>query len=439
MTKAKAFRKNILSNASATAAGLAVQLLLVSILARSLNVVDFADYVTAMALVAIAELLSDFGTRIWATHSFALQEPEDKILRLSVRSKVFYTVAGFAILAFFGIKLLSPGGLILTMLIAVTQPGTDPLLWYLRGKEKLYVEAWIVFSWRVASAVVMGAFAFFGAGIVMLLSIWLACNLLRTVFSSRLAVMSKLRLGSFFRPEPLNELIEVVKTAFPVGAAFLMMSLYQRLSVLLLKAEGTPLDVAVFGAAFTLVASSGFISTSITVSAFPRLVQALEAGDTVSFNSIMKEKLHLITLIMGSICAIGILFSPLIISVFYGATYDASKAIMTIMMPGLYISCINFSLKYVLNSLGLSWLDFVSVCLGIFFLVIILFSKMDVPLAQKAALAWVGGELAVFFLKWVFLKRSGKYEAMVLARVLLVFFLLSAGAFAKLNYLPLGE
>lgn len=434
MTPGKQFKRNIFSNAGATAIGSAVQLAMVSVFARYLDVDGFAGYLTAAAIIAVAEMGSDFGTRIWATQTFALPQPANRILRIALKSKIFYSVIGALILLLIPVKVLSNTNMALSILVAATQPSTDPLLWYLRGRERLDVEAAIVLSWRVVTAAAMALAAFTSVGLGTLLVIWLAGNVLRIAVSSRLPIMSELFSGGLFASEPSYDVAKIIKATFPIGAAFILMSLYQRLGVLGLNLKGTLNDVAVFGGAFTLVASSGFIATSITVSSFPRIAVALESKDWGSFNSLINSKLSYITWVIAPMCLAGIVLSSFVMPLLFGARYKASSVVMILLMPGLYVSCMNFALKYVLNIIGLNWFDLASVSIGMAVFMAVLLSPARLPLYQTAALAWGIGELAVFLSKWAVLIRFGRHCSIELYRPLLILFALSGMATIWYSY-----
>jgi len=69
-------RANFLSDAGGTAVGLLVQAALLMVLSRTAEVNEFAVYLSAAAVVAIAEISADFGTRIRGLGYFATRLQE---------------------------------------------------------------------------------------------------------------------------------------------------------------------------------------------------------------------------------------------------------------------------------------------------------------------------------------------------------------------------
>jgi hypothetical protein len=84
----------------------------------------------------------------------------------------------------------------LSVLVAATQPGTDPFLWFLRAKERLDAEAVVVLISRVVMALSMIAAALLGCHLTTLLVIWLTCNVLRILIESRLKIVQPLFEGA---------------------------------------------------------------------------------------------------------------------------------------------------------------------------------------------------------------------------------------------------
>ncbi|MCA9049077.1 MAG: hypothetical protein KDA89_10145, partial [Planctomycetaceae bacterium] len=65
---------NVLSNLAGNTVNSVLQLGLLLALARLLNTSTYAAFLTASALIGIAEISSDFGTRLWATRRFAASD-----------------------------------------------------------------------------------------------------------------------------------------------------------------------------------------------------------------------------------------------------------------------------------------------------------------------------------------------------------------------------
>jgi len=399
------FYKNIFSNAGASALNSVVQLLLILFLARCLSVEAFAVFLTATAIIAVGEIASDFGTRIWATKRFAVSLQPKQIFVHSLVAKGVFSTLFLGIVLAIPLKMLDVIKALLAVAIAMTQPQSDPLIWYLRGKERLDVEAIIVMSWKVASTIAIASIAFGGRDVTVLLTAWLTFNVIRILIEWRLKFLEPLKKGaiSFDR----NDFwLKVICEAFPIGLAFLLMALYQRLGVLLLGEISNSNTVALYGAAFTLVASSGFLATSITVSSFAPLVRKISQGEWEQTKKVIVRNLNLIMLFFLPACIFGALIAPFAISIIYPKEFIRATIVVFALLPGLYISTINFGLKYSLNALGLNWIDTLSAAFGIIVFSTILLLPKWTSILEVSGWAWGIGELSIFFIKWSAIRKD---------------------------------
>lgn len=417
------FYRNILSHAGATAIGSGVQLVLILALSRWLSIENFAGFIAATAVVGLGEMISDFGVRIWSTRQFAIRDNSEDVLGSALLAKAGFSILLLATILLFPVPILSPEQALLAVLIACIQPSTDPLLWYMRGKGRLDVEAAVTLSWRLANAALLGATAFFVGGLTWLLLGWLVSNAIRTWGEWNMPLLGIIRQGHVFGMEGLRtRALSVARLSFPVGLAFVIMALYQRLGVFVLGKISTPEMVAHFGAAFTLVASAGFVATSITVSSFPTLAKAADAGEWGQVSNIVNQKLWLVMMVFLPACFVGMVVAPWVIAWLYPLAYAPAAVAMVSLLPGLYISSINFALKYVMNILHCNWLDVMSVIVGILiFIAFLLFYKEGKQLLAVAGLGWGIGEASIFLIKWAVLHRDERVNQIKLGRHLAIF------------------
>ncbi len=177
------------------------------------------------------------------------------------------------------------------------------------------------------------------------------------------------------------------------------MTLVQRLGVFMLDQMGTDEDIAIYGAAFTLVASAGFVGTAITVSSFPSLAKAVKAGDTSRISSLVNSTVFLVTITMLCVSLAGMLLAPLIFTLLYPDTFSTGASVMAWLLPGLLVSSVNFSLKYTLNAMNINWADLATVLAGLAMFVAIMQYGPVEALPVRAAFSWVCAELFIFLLK----------------------------------------
>ena len=218
------FGRNVLSNSGANAIHAAMQLGLICLLFDWLNDADYAAFLMAGYLIGLLEISSDYGGRLWATRKFAVTKTPSLVMRQSFSLKIAYTLAGVAILAFLPFATLSLPALGLCVLIGFTQPGTDPYLWQLRGRERLDIEAGAVLASRVAIAVAMVIAAALNGGLLLLLTIWLAGNVLR-MLGVKLRVSPVDGTDDGKAPEPpsgSDGVRRVIMDVFPLGTALVL-------------------------------------------------------------------------------------------------------------------------------------------------------------------------------------------------------------------------
>lgn len=404
------FWRNILTNAGGHTVGAAIQFGLILVLPRLISIDAFAGYITALAVIAVGEMASDFGARIWATRRFALGEPAAETLLMSFLTKLAFSVVfsiGALALPF---STLTELQVLIVLLIAMLQPSTDPIMWFLRGRERLDIEAATVLSWRAICAVTLVAVAYMGGSLTMMLFGWLAWSVVRIVVEVRYRAVKPLfeGLSVAWREVTRTALLETAKECAPLGAAFVLMSLFQRIGVLLLGELGTVHDVANYGLAFSLAASAGFVATSVTVSSFPALARRVAAGDIAGAEAIARRKLKLVSALVLPICILGIVAAPFVIGLAYPKSYWPAAEILIWLMPGLYISCLNFALKYLLNALGLNWRDAATAIIGIVAFPVVAFVPAWPMLAPGAAFAWTAAETLIFIGKAAILWRDGR-------------------------------
>jgi O-antigen/teichoic acid export membrane protein len=193
----------------------------------------------------------------------------------------------------------------------------------------------------------------------------------------------------------MSSTTRLIRDSFPVGLTFLLMALFQRVAVLLLGHRGDVREVAWFGAAFSLVSSAGFLATSITVSSFAGLSRAADAGNWVAVTELTRRTLRWIGLVFFPSCLVGGFTAPWIVKLLYPDDFTPAAAAILYLLPGLYISSLNFALKYLLSALQMNWLDTLTVALGLSVLIFGILAAPTNNLLRSAALAWSGGELAI--------------------------------------------
>lgn len=414
INNASPYRKNVISNAGANAFGSIIQFALVFFLVHWLPVHEFAIYITIAALVAVGEMLSDFGLRIWAQRHFAIQNDAATPFAIASSTKIVFSVVFGMALMMYPWHGMDTWQVSIAVLIAVTQPPSDPMLWFLRGKERLDIEAVVLIGWRFFNAVAILLVGMLGKGIDGILITWLSVNVLRLIIEAGINLIRPLWRQARQVPVALADVYKAARQAMPIGLSFVLLSLYHRLGVFLIGEHGTPTDVALFGAVFTLVASAGFVATSITVAGFSPLSRAIEANSLAEATAICHRKLRLIGLVFFPSCLIGMLIGPGVIGLLYPPNYFPAGEAMPLLLAALFLSTINLALKYALNALKYNWQDAASASFGIAtFIAVYLLPPWHSP-PVGAAFAWCMAEGIVFLLKLITLRKDKRLSLPIL-------------------------
>lgn len=404
---AVSLKRNIVSHAGAVFVGLVVQLSLVVVLSHLLEVQSFSVYLMVAALVGVFEIASDFGTRIWAMRQFSAAGAAPRSLLLALLGKGIFTLVFGLLVLLLPMRAEHTAYIVLGLLIAITQPSTDPLIWYLRGTERLDIESAFVLAWRLCNAVSMLVLAYSGVAVLYLFVSWFVLNVCRILaeciqpFARRLfAVRSaNVRIISF------EELTNLVRIAIPIGLASSGAALFQRLGVIALGRWATSSDVANFGAAFSLVSSSTFLAVSISVASFPRLTRAIDDHDYSRAREVLGRKVGLTLIAFLMVATGGMIVGPIIVRLLFSSSLHDAPRMLVLLMPGVVISAVNIAMKYLLNALHSNWWDALSVTCGVctFLAVFWLFNATGAQAA--AAVGWCFGELAVFVLRYLVVLR----------------------------------
>jgi len=393
---------------------------------------DYAGFILANAAIAVGEMFSDFGTRIWAIRNHALGMGLRDGLRFIMVAKVGYTTLFGAALFVLMTGQLSVELRLLIALVAFVQPSTDPLLWLFQGREQLYLEALFTLVWRIAVSAAMYVVADMTHNLSLILTTWLLASLVRVA-----AELLWIWWRGFGRSDPAASswhgssprLLRTSAEVFPVGCAFVLMCLYQRVGIFALSHVTDVLSVALYGTAFSLVTVPGFVAMSVSSSLFPRLSRHVHSSDVRAATNTANQGLMVIAFIFAIISIGGVIAAPLVFGLLLPPRLYAGYIVTQILFPGLYISSLSVFLKYCMNALSLNVHDAGASALGIvLFLLVLTVPNWRVPV-QGAALAWNIGESSIFVLRGAMIARDGRISMRRAVELGTLYFVLIAVAY----------
>ncbi len=405
------FGKNVAADAASTIIGVGTQLALLLFLAHRLPTAGYAAYILATATIAVGEMFSDFGARMWAIHYVATGGTLASLARPAFVLKALYTLI-FAVLALMLHPIsLSRWDVALIAMIAFFQPSSDIILWYFRGREELYKDAAYRLVWRIAATLAMFLLAIEGANLTALLLAWLLTSVAR-VLAEAYAVRTVLHASQVgtakSAPAGRIQASNMIRATFPIGIAFVLMSIYQRTGVFALERVATHASVAAFGTALSIVGVSGFLAITIATALFPRLSRSVKNEDWQAATRVLDRGMFLVAFVFGLIALGSVAVAPWLFDIVVPRPLRYGATVMQVLAPGIYISSLSVLLKYCLNAKMLNVHDAIATATGILmFLLTMLVVRSRGP-AEVAAVAWNVGETTMFLGRLCVLKLGGR-------------------------------
>ncbi|MEZ6125913.1 MAG: lipopolysaccharide biosynthesis protein [Planctomycetaceae bacterium] len=399
---------NIVSNAGGNSLNAVIQLLVLLLLARWLSTSAYASWLKAGVLIGFAEVASDFGIRWWAVRRMAADSSPQPAFAAAFIGKLLWTMLSILTLTVIPLGFLSTTELLLCVLVAATQPGTDPALWYLRSRERLDIEAVLLLAGRVLTAVLLIASARSQVSLTGLLAVWMICNVIRLLLTLSLPVCRPLL--SVRSLPALSGVVVCLREAFPIGVSLLLAPLLTQAALTFVSLVGTDADVTEFGTAFKLVIAAGFVGTGIVVSSFAGMSRAARDEDRSAAAAHLRTMLLIMTGAVGTLCLAGILLSRPVAAWLLPERLAAAGGLMIALMPGLYLSCVNMAAKFALNAFDRNWSDVHCMLCGFAVFAMSCGLLSSLPLAIHAAVSWTVTEAAVLICRWIQLKRADRHH-----------------------------
>jgi O-antigen/teichoic acid export membrane protein len=173
--------------------------------------------------------------------------------------------------------------------------------------------------------------------------------------------------------------------------------LYGRAGVLLLKGLATDRQVAYFNIGYMLSQPLGFISSALSISAFPSLARRAALGPAGVGSVLRKTLKYQIVMAMPIAVGLSLLAERVIPFLFHHADFQAASGPLRVLSLGLPLIFLNLTSRYVLAALDAQRAYLAAIVLGLG-VNVALSAALVRPLgAAGACLGLLGGELAVFF------------------------------------------
>ncbi len=359
----------------------------------------YGQYAFYYALVPLIASLGDLGVGVIITREVARDRALGaRFLGDAILVKGVVSAALLLIVAVTAPLLLDPAPALLIVLVTATgliDLSQDVGVWVFRAHDRQDLEGLVLLVSQVAWLAGIGVCALFKFPVPFALG---AATL---AFALRLAVgataLARTLYPPVFAPQ-WRRLKALIAEGLPFGLAMFTVVLYGRVGVLLLKALASDADVAYFNVGYLLSQPLGFISSALSISAFPALARRAPLGPE-GVGPVLRKTLK-VQLVMALPLAVGLalLAERVIPILFHGGGFLPAGVALRILSLGLPLIFLNLTSRYVLAALDAQRAYLRAIALG-------LAVNVALSAALAGALGFVGacvgllaGELAVFLM-----------------------------------------
>src|SRR3989344_5282894 len=343
--------KNLLFLASGELVSKILQFVLMVYAARLLDQASFGKFSFALSLSFIAIIAADLGINQLLIREIARDKKD--ISRYFINA--FVVKLSFAFVAYFFIIILlnalnypSDTRYVVYAIWIFTIISTFTDLFYsiFRAFEKMFFDAMIKTLRMIILASVGLYVLFHGYGVLAFSIVFIGVELLMLIIAYFIATRKFMKLSFEINFEFMKNL---VKTAFPLGIAFIFSSIYFYIdSVMLSKMRGD-VEVAVYSVAYNLALAILFIPAVYTNAIYPVMsVYFKTSKENLVF--LYKKSFKYLYIIGLPISAGLYILADRIIVFFYGMAYLGSVIALQIIAWFLFIKFLNYLMGYVLSS-----------------------------------------------------------------------------------------
>jgi O-antigen/teichoic acid export membrane protein len=277
---------------------------------------------------------------------------------------------------------------------AVLEFGQDVSIWMVRARERLDLEAVLLLVSQTAWIAGIALGVTLHATLPFLLATAVGAFLLRTWVGARM--LSRLGLVPSFATVPAR-VLQLAAEGWPVAASLLLVVLYGRVGVFVLKGLATDADVACFNVAYMLSQPFGFLGSALAVAVFPafsRLGGRASTELTRALRAASKYQLVVSLPLSAGLYMLADRIVPLLFHEHAGyAQAVAALGVTSLALPFVFL---NLQSRYLLAAVGRQRVYLLGVSCGL--LVNVLGCLLTVPSFGVTGAAWtfVAAEGLVF-------------------------------------------
>jgi O-antigen/teichoic acid export membrane protein len=332
----------------------ALSILSAALLTRHLGVGRFGDYTTVLSLVGVLSAVTDAGMSTVGQREFAVREGAERaeLMRDLLGLRIVLTAIGVLLVAIFAVAAdydaaLLTGAILAglgTIALVVQHTHTIPLAAALR----LGTLSTLDLVRQVLSVAAIVALVLVGAGVLPLLAVALAVNLVLIPPTAALA-RHQISLRFALRPRRWAALLRLT-VSFSLAAA--VGTIYIYTAQILTSLVSTPHQSGLFAASFRVFVVVAAVPGLLVGGALPLLARA--ARDDRERLSYSLERIFQVSLILGVAAALGMLGGAhFVIEVVAGPKFDGATEVLQLQGIALVFSFVLAGWGYALLSLKL--------------------------------------------------------------------------------------
>ena len=307
--------------------------------ARQLGPANYGIIVFATALSASFEPMLDAGM-----HQYNVREMsrDDSVIGRLVSTAFIWKLLSFPLLISLVLTItVAIHGPDHTMILAVGLIAASLLFVSFReafrpiaiSMEKFRVDAILVGFPRLVSFVIVSLVVLFRPDVVLVCTTFLAISftmLLLTAFWFKTQTDIQ-----FLQTVKLTQVFSTVRTTYPIALLYLGIYVYNYVDTIMLSAISGNSSVGWYGAAYKLY--EGFLILPVSIATFyaPRLAKAAMLDNRLPLAKSGRHGMLIASTAAGLVAGNGILFSKIVIDLFFGPDYESSVTVLEILMIGI--------------------------------------------------------------------------------------------------------
>jgi len=322
------------------------------LLGNYLGSAGYGHYVFYYALIPLIASMSDLGIGAITTREIARNSADgprilgDAICVKAVVSGALLLIGGGLAWAF-----LPPmQALLLTIVLAAALMdfSQDVSVWVFRAHERQDLESLLLLISQVGWVLGIGVCAALHAPLVGFLAA------AASAFAVRLLVGAWILSRRIYRPQfaPRWDRIRVlVRHGLPFGLAMFGIVLYGRAGVLMLQSFASSSDVALFNVAYMLSMPLGFISTALSMAAFPVFSRDALRGPDAVRPGLLKSYKYQIVVALPLTAALVVSANRIMPLLFHRPGFAEAAMAVRVLGAGLVLVFINLMSRYLLTAM----------------------------------------------------------------------------------------